>query len=145
MPRPVTHPISAATCWITTIKGKLNRNVHESPKPNCAPIWLCVPIPLGSSSAAPVTRPGPSRRHRLSNGEPVRLLGASFMVLLRRGIKGVVMDVRPILIDLSKLRHPVPEPPGEEHASLASSLLLEGQFGAGKQTNGHMTIVDRGK
>src|SRR5271169_553776 len=55
------------------------------------------------------------------------------------------MDVRPILIDLSKLRHPVPQPPGEEHASLASYLLLEGQVGTGKQTNGHMTIVDRGK
>ena len=30
IPRPVTQPISAATCWITTIKGKLNRKVHES-------------------------------------------------------------------------------------------------------------------
>src|SRR5262245_22410238 len=79
MPRPVTLPISAAICWMTTIKGKLNRKVHESPKPNCAPIWLCVPIPLGSSSAAPVTRPGPSRRHRLSSGECCSLSNASFM------------------------------------------------------------------
>ena len=29
-------------------------------KPNCAPTWEYVAIPLGSSSAAPVTGPGPS-------------------------------------------------------------------------------------
>ena len=29
--------------------------------------------------------------------------------------------------------------------SLASYLLLEGKLGAGKQTNGHITIVDRSK
>jgi hypothetical protein len=60
-------------------------------------------------------------------------------------LKGIVMDVRPIRVDLSKLRHSMPHPPGEEHTSLASYLLLEGQLGAGKQTNGHVTIVDRGK
>ena len=31
------------------------------PKPSCAPAWLYVPIPEGSSSEAPVIRPGPSR------------------------------------------------------------------------------------
>src|SRR5437016_539527 len=35
--------------------------VHNIPQPNWAPIWEYVPIPLGSSSEAPVTRPGPSR------------------------------------------------------------------------------------
>src|SRR6478672_595874 len=40
--------------------------VHEIAKPNWAPAWLYVPIPLGSSSDAPVMSPGPIRRSRLS-------------------------------------------------------------------------------
>src|ERR1700733_7980418 len=34
--------------------------VHSSPVPNCAPTWEYVAMPLGSSSEAPVIRPGPS-------------------------------------------------------------------------------------
>jgi hypothetical protein len=33
------------------------------PSPNCTPIWEYVAIPLGSSSAAPVIKPGPSFCH----------------------------------------------------------------------------------
>src|SRR5262245_8030358 len=39
----------------------------------------------------------------------------------------------------------MPETPGEQHASLALHLLLEGELGARKQTNRHITIVDRTK
>ena len=79
MPRPVTQPIWAAISWITTISGKLSTKVHARAKPNCAPIWLCVAIPLGSSSAAPVTRPGPSRRHRRTSRLPAGWSDDSFM------------------------------------------------------------------
>jgi hypothetical protein len=56
-----------------------------------------------------------------------------------------MMDVCLALVDLLELRHCVPEPPGENHASFASRFLLEGKLGAGKQTNGHVTFVDRSK
>jgi hypothetical protein len=60
-------------------------------------------------------------------------------------LKGVTMDVGPTLVDLLEFRHPVPESPGEDKASLESHLLLEGKLGAGEQTNGHITIIDRSK
>jgi hypothetical protein len=34
--------------------------VHPMPKPSCAPAWLYVPMPDGSSSEAPVMSPGPN-------------------------------------------------------------------------------------
>ena len=54
-----------------------------------------------------------------------------------------MMDVWPTLVDLSKFRHRVPESPGQNKTS--SHFFLEGKLGAGKYTNGHITIVDRGK
>ena len=50
-----------------------------------------------------------------------------------------------LALDLAKLRHLVSKPPGEDQASLASDLFLEGKLGAGKQTNGRITFIDRGK
>jgi hypothetical protein len=35
----------------------------------------------------------------------------------------------------------VPEPPSEEHARLASDLLLESKLGAGKHTNGQVRVI----
>ena len=40
--------------------------VQSIAKPNCAPIWEFVAIPLASSSAAPVIRPGPRLAYRFS-------------------------------------------------------------------------------
>ena len=62
-----------------------------------------------------------------------------------RELKGVVMDVRPILVDLLEFGHPVPESPGEDKTSLESHLVLEGELGTGKKTHGDVTIVERGK
>jgi hypothetical protein len=62
-----------------------------------------------------------------------------------RELEGVTMDARLTLVDLSKLRNRVPEPPKEDKSSLASYLFLEGKLRTGKQTDGHTTIVDRGK
>src|SRR5258708_10651105 len=46
------------------MSGKLNSIVQPSAYPNRAPTCEYVAIPLGSSSDAPVTNPGPSRRQR---------------------------------------------------------------------------------
>jgi hypothetical protein len=46
---------------------------------------------------------------------------------------------------MTKLRHLVPEPPGNDHTSLASHLFFEGKLGAGKQTDGDVAIVGRSK
>src|SRR5215469_622581 len=43
----------------------MNTIVHSIEKPNRAPTWENVAIPLGSSSAAPVTTPGPRSRRTL--------------------------------------------------------------------------------
>jgi hypothetical protein len=56
-----------------------------------------------------------------------------------------MMGVRPAFVDLSEPSHLVPEPPSEEHARLASDLLLESKLGAGKHTNGHATVIHRRK
>ena len=44
-------------------------SVHPIPNPSCAPAWLRVPIPDGSSSDAPVSGPGPkaARKFRTRN------------------------------------------------------------------------------
>ena len=55
------------------------------PKPSCAPAWLYVPIPEGSSSEAPVIRPGPSR--------------------LRKPLSASVVFFFFVTADLSQIRH----------------------------------------
>src|SRR3982751_4275163 len=42
------------------MSGKVRNLVHNIPYPKAAPVCEYVAIPLGSSSAAPVTSPGPS-------------------------------------------------------------------------------------
>src|SRR6266404_6177921 len=49
------------------MSGKENRVIHSMSKPNCAPTCEYVATPLGSSSAAPVIRPGPRRVNRFSD------------------------------------------------------------------------------
>src|ERR1019366_844739 len=64
MPRPVVRPILPLISWMTAINGYVKRRVHVIAKPNCAPAWEYVAIPLGSSSDAPVMRPGPRTLRR---------------------------------------------------------------------------------
>jgi hypothetical protein len=51
----------AEISWIAAMRGYVRSIVQPMPKPSCAPAWLYVPIPDGSSSEAPVIRPGPRR------------------------------------------------------------------------------------
>ena len=61
--RPLSRviPRRAAISWTPTANGATYRADHASRSPNSAPTWEYVPMPDGSSSAAPVTRPGPRR------------------------------------------------------------------------------------
>src|SRR6478672_9275051 len=65
MPWPVTRPIRALTTWMPTISGVVRNTLHSIARPNCAPACEYVAMPLGSSSAAPVIRPGPRRSRNL--------------------------------------------------------------------------------
>ena len=58
-PSPVTAPMRMHASCTATMSGKVSSIVHRVPKPNCAPACEYVAIPDGSSSAAPVTSPGP--------------------------------------------------------------------------------------
>ena len=59
MPLPVKSPILVHISWITVIKGYWNSASHSILYPNCAPACENVAIPDGSSSEAPVIKPGP--------------------------------------------------------------------------------------
>src|ERR1019366_7727085 len=52
---------------MATTRGYVNSTVQATLKPNCAPPCEYVAMPLGSSSAAPVIRPGPSFPHHGSS------------------------------------------------------------------------------
>ena len=60
-PFPVTRPIRAHMDWTAAINGNASGIVHSMSRPNCAPAWEYVAMPLGSSSATPVISPGPTR------------------------------------------------------------------------------------
>src|SRR5215467_2481963 len=62
MPPPVIRPRRAQISCIAAIMGKVNTIVQSIDIPNCVPTCEYVATPLGSSSAAPVTNPGPRRR-----------------------------------------------------------------------------------
>jgi len=49
-----------------------------------------------------------------------------------RKLKGVMMRVQLVFVDLLKLRDRVPEAPRENNASIETHLFLEGKFGAGE-------------
>src|ERR1700719_5360847 len=53
-------------------------------KPNCAPAWEYVAIPLGSSSAAPVMSPGPNC---FTRGSSAMLLSSLTIATLQNGLK----------------------------------------------------------
>src|SRR5580765_4182930 len=59
-PRPVTSPRRAHINWTAVINGNENSAVQSGAYPKAAPTTEYVEIPDGSSSAAPVIRPGPS-------------------------------------------------------------------------------------
>jgi hypothetical protein len=52
-------PRRAHIICTAVISGNENRAVHNGAYPNAAPVTEYVEIPEGSSSAAPVMRPGP--------------------------------------------------------------------------------------
>src|SRR6185437_2681361 len=58
--------------------------VHPRPNANCAPACAYVAIPLGSSSAAPVMRPGPRLRQNCDRAEP-----AARLLPLARGLAAI--------------------------------------------------------
>lgn len=58
-PRPVTSPMRAHISCTTAIRGNVSAASHNSWKPYCAPVCEYVAMPDGSSSDAPVVRPGP--------------------------------------------------------------------------------------
>src|SRR5437868_7015062 len=65
------------------ISGKVKSASHSSPYPNWLPTWEYVPMPLGSSSLAPVISPGPSRCRKPT--KPLRVAGSlddAFFVLI---------------------------------------------------------------
>src|SRR5437867_12968720 len=68
----------AQTSWIAAINGRVTTAVHSIPVPNAAPATAYVVTPLGSSSAAPVTRPGPSVRKYRTSGLWLCLSGSAF-------------------------------------------------------------------
>src|SRR5437879_3130204 len=53
-------PTLAQINWTAAISGKVTRAIHSVAYPRAAPAMAYVPIPEGSSSEAPVIRPGPS-------------------------------------------------------------------------------------
>jgi hypothetical protein len=60
-PFSVVTPRRAAVSWTAAAMGATAIIDHSNPKPYAAPTCEYVPTPDGSSSAAPVTKPGPSR------------------------------------------------------------------------------------
>lgn len=58
-PLPFSRPNLADISWTTSIRGRVNNTVHNKPNPNFAPAWEKVPMLAGSSSDAPVIKPGP--------------------------------------------------------------------------------------
>jgi len=55
----VTRPIRAQMSCTAAISGNVASAIQSIPYPSEAPATEYVVIPLGSSSAAPVTSPGP--------------------------------------------------------------------------------------
>jgi len=53
---------------MAVIRGKVAPAVHSKEVPRVAPATAYVAIPLGSSSEAPVTNPGPSTRKYRTSG-----------------------------------------------------------------------------
>jgi hypothetical protein len=82
MPCPVVRPMRALMIWTVVMSGYENNIVHSIENPNCAPTCEYVPMPLGSSSEAPVMNPGPNRRKKptLRGPSPPTSRGVSCMI-----------------------------------------------------------------
>jgi len=60
-------------------------------------------------------------------------------------LKGVMVNVGLVLVDMLKLSDAVSELPTEDHTSVPLHLFLKGKLGAGEQTHGHIAVIDRSK
>src|SRR5207245_6807064 len=58
-PAPETIPTRAQMFWTAAMSGKVSSAVQSVCNPSVAPATAYVPMPLGSSSDAPVMKPGP--------------------------------------------------------------------------------------
>jgi hypothetical protein len=103
-PMPVTIPIRAHIICTAAISGQVSNAVHNMPVPSLAPAIEYVAIPEGSSSAAPVIRPGPSAAKK-------RLAGFFFATL----ISGYS---RPLSVFPTVLKSIRPTPPPNRFAGL---------------------------
>jgi hypothetical protein len=59
---PVANAVRSQISCTAVISGNVTTLTHSSPYPCAAPAWLYVATPDGSSSLAPVIRPGPTAR-----------------------------------------------------------------------------------
>src|SRR5438552_10077190 len=71
-PLPVTIAIRAQVNCTAVIIGNVISAVHSVAKPNDAPATAYVPMPEGSSSDAPVIKPGPRTIKKRLNGFGLR-------------------------------------------------------------------------
>src|SRR5277367_4034014 len=69
-PTPVASAVRSQISCTAAMSGKVNKAVHRKPRPCAAPAWAYVATPEGSSSDAPVTRPGPRIRRYWSQAGP---------------------------------------------------------------------------
>ena len=60
-------------------------------------------------------------------------------------LKGVMVNVGLVVVDMLKLSDAVAELPTKDHANIPLHLVLKGKLGAGKQTHRHIAVVDRSK
>src|SRR6187401_2516718 len=60
-------------------------------------------------------------------------------------LKGVMVNVGLVLVDMLKLSDAVSELPAEGHASIPLHFFFKGNLCAGKQTYRHIMVVDRSK
>src|SRR5262249_22182177 len=60
-------------------------------------------------------------------------------------LKGVMVNVGLVLVDMLKLSDAVAELPTKDHANIPLHLVHKGKPGHGKQPRRHMEVVDRSK
>ncbi len=89
---------------LAAIMGKTTGAIQRVEKPKAAPALAYVPMALGSSLAAPVIRPGPSRRSTdlrrfdLCAASALRLIGCVFAVIVCCSVFPFTICLRPIVV-----------------------------------------------
>lgn len=58
-PSPLASAVRSQISWTAAMSGNVKNATHSMANPNLAPVCAYVAVPEGSSSDAPVTRPGP--------------------------------------------------------------------------------------